>query len=1387
MRFIFVLLCFAFSFAHAASSLPISFNFSGQLTDNSNDPILNKTVKLKIRLYDPGAGTCLLYEENQDVNTDSNGRFVIAVGSNVGDAKRDVSNDQGLTMSAVFQNTSPILPASSPNCSAGYTPTAGDGRNLQVTIVRIGTDPDINEALSPQLIRSVPYSMVADSAESLQGKHSTDFISVNATAPNALTQANVENVFTASNYAVLTALLNGTSTIYTKPAANGTLALPNVAAPATPAAGQIWYDAGSVKYYNGTSAVTLGGGSVTSITAGTGLAGGTITGAGTISLATTGVVASTYPKVTVDAYGRVTAGSTLAEADIPNLVTAGKVSGNAIDTGIIGGNTQVNTMGDLVTTGNISGTTVSSTSDYTRNLRVYEAVGNEYTLIRSPALAINLDFTLPSSMGAAGNLLMTDGAGNLSWTVPPAAGVTSFNTRTGAVVPATNDYSFAQLSGSVADGQLSNNVALRAQPNSFTSTNTFSQNAYFYAPTEFIGNGTASPVRLTSTGTSVPTLYGQRSQGDYANPTAVNGGDLLLTVEGRGHTGTAFGSGGYMRMTSTEPWSVGARGTQITFATTPTGTVGPNEVLRISNAGQLGVLNTNPSANVHIKAGTAAAGTAPLKLNAGPVLTTPEAGAIEFDGTNLYFTTSANTRQTISTGGGAASSVLAIDGSNTSPSMSFANESNLGFYRSNPTTLGFSSNGVLRFTMGNQGIISATNSGFLVNDGNTASMPAYTFNGDSNTGMYRAAADTVAFATNGTEKMRIDSGGNVGIGITAPARALHIGGAMRIAPSALPTTPAPGDLTFDSGDGNTLKYYNGITWVSLLGGTGTFAGVTSISNNVGNITLSPAASTGSVRIDSNTPSISTTSGALTVAGGVGVTGDINVGGSVGAAILSSTTGYISQLYGSSAASGSIRIDGTSNATKGNILLALGGGKVGIGTSSPTANFEIAKTDASTSSNTPMTLAKLTYQPTVAGTSDLRASSSNLEYTGNVSESGVLTGVDSSVSQNGIGSVATAIATRGTTQGLTTGGMGVAVGGKFSVIRSGSGSISNAVGVSGTVLNNNASGSVSNASGIETTVTNVSGSLTSASGLRATSVQSTGTSYGIRLDSIQATNTAYGFYVAALSGLSKYGIYIADTSASNFFGGAIGIGSVPDPTHIFEVQMPGSSNSPKGIFMLAQTGSNAMGGTVEIVGGYGEGTGNGGPLYLRGGEASNTGNGGEVLVLGGKAATTGVGGYATLKSGEGVTGPGGPVYIESGASISGSSGDINLVIGNGATRGKIVSNSQAFNLTATNPVLRAPSAGSALILDGNNGVQLGASGKAIKAMGGCTISNTNVTTSYTNFTCLGAPTSSVVVNCSHNSTSVVPVSCRGAGVSDMISCGHAVGLTATTLTCMWWQI
>lgn len=58
--------------------------------------------------------------------------------------------------------------------------------------------------------------------------------------------------------------------------------------------------------------------------------------------------------------------------------------------------------------------------------------------------------------------------------------------------------------------------------------------------------------------------------------------------------------------------------------------------------------------------------------------------------------------------------------------------------------------------------------------------PSYTFVGDSNTGIYSPSADTIAFVEGGTEVMRIDSTGRVGIGKTPTADKLEINGNVSV-------------------------------------------------------------------------------------------------------------------------------------------------------------------------------------------------------------------------------------------------------------------------------------------------------------------------------------------------------------------------------------------------------------------------------------------------------------------------------------------------------------------------------------------------------------------------------------------------------------------------------
>ena len=122
---------------------------------------------------------------------------------------------------------------------------------------------------------------------------------------------------------------------------------------------------------------------------------------------------------------------------------------------------------------------------------------------------------------------------------------------------------------------------------------------------------------------------------------ALVNGDIPSALTGKTYNGlTVTTSTGTLTVTNLKTLSVsntltlaGTDGTTMTFPATS------STVMTLANPGTL-------TGSLTLRAGTATAGTAPLYLTSGTNLTTAAAGAMEFDGTNLYFSPS-TTRKTV--------------------------------------------------------------------------------------------------------------------------------------------------------------------------------------------------------------------------------------------------------------------------------------------------------------------------------------------------------------------------------------------------------------------------------------------------------------------------------------------------------------------------------------------------------------------------------------------------------------------------------------------------------------------------------------------------------------------------------------------------------------------
>lgn len=188
-------------------------------------------------------------------------------------------------------------------------------------------------------------------------------------------------------------------------------------------------------------------------------------------------------------------------------------------------------------------------------------------------------------------------------------------------------------------------------------------------------NGQNGGVHVSPSSSITGALNGFRVAGDATgsiNIAATNTNTSSSSAAARVVLTTSAGGGDpYMLFNTAEVgYSIGVDNDgsdkfYIGLGTSPSGMSTANITL---DAAKMGVMQTTPTAKLHISGGTAAANTAPLKIDSGTAMTTPEDGAIEYHGSHLYFTIGSTRYQLDQQGGGvtiATNQVAYATGTNT--------------------------------------------------------------------------------------------------------------------------------------------------------------------------------------------------------------------------------------------------------------------------------------------------------------------------------------------------------------------------------------------------------------------------------------------------------------------------------------------------------------------------------------------------------------------------------------------------------------------------------------------------------------------------------------------------------------------------------------------------
>jgi hypothetical protein len=431
----FLFLFFTLSAIAAGSGI----TYNGRLLDPSGNAVVSNNVQFKLQIRTPGNENCLMYEEIQSKDmTNSDGVFSITINDGTGSR----TDSTGFTLDQLFANRGSFnFPGGYCVTGSVYNTTPTDGRKLQVYF---NDGSFATGQWEPTPAMAINFIPMAIEAQQVGGYKKEQILKL----ADGVTTTGSE--LDATKWTSLQALINGTSTLYSKPTDQVTQ-LYGAAIPA-PANGQ------SIRW---NTTLNAGSGGWENFTAGSASAVTSVSSANTDIAVANG---STTPQLTLNSgtganqIVKLNGTAQLPAVDGANLtnVSASKIVGTAISIASLAngqvlkynGANWVNTadadaLGGLscangrvayytggswacleVTSGNTINSIVSRDGSGISNfgtvnagtLKLNDGVSGEISLT-TPITVTSYAMKLPSSVGTAGQVLTTDGnsPAQLSW------------------------------------------------------------------------------------------------------------------------------------------------------------------------------------------------------------------------------------------------------------------------------------------------------------------------------------------------------------------------------------------------------------------------------------------------------------------------------------------------------------------------------------------------------------------------------------------------------------------------------------------------------------------------------------------------------------------------------------------------------------------------------------------------------------------------------------------------------------------------------------------------------------------------------------------------------------------------------------------------------------